>query len=166
MTSDVFKGRVKWFNDAKGFGFIEHTNGHDVFVHYSVIESEGFKTLKDGEEVDYRLEEGSKGLHAISVLRKPTLTSAEALTISPESIADGSKIQAAHSELNGRSDSGLDSGRSLNSQIEILKTPSSGADSEYQDSKVKDSTDRSHRNEDSDTLNSKKSDSSTARSVA
>lgn len=65
--SDAIKGTVKWFNDAKGFGFIEHTSGKDVFVHYSVIETEGFKTLKDGEEVLYEIEEGPKGLHAVKV---------------------------------------------------------------------------------------------------
>lgn len=66
---EVLKGVVKWFNDAKGFGFIEHTSGRDVFVHFSAIESEGFKTLKDGEEVEYQLHEGPKGLHAIKVVR-------------------------------------------------------------------------------------------------
>ena len=67
--SETLKGLVKWFNDAKGFGFIEHTSGKDVFVHYSVIETEGFKTLKDGEEVTYEIEEGPKGLHAVKVQR-------------------------------------------------------------------------------------------------
>lgn len=67
--SETLKGRVKWFNDAKGFGFIEHTSGKDVFVHYSVIDSEGFKTLKDGEMVEYELQEGAKGLHASRVKR-------------------------------------------------------------------------------------------------
>lgn len=67
--SDTLKGVVKWFNDAKGFGFIEHTSGKDVFVHYSVIEAEGFKTLKDGEEVEYEIKEGPKGLHAVRVAR-------------------------------------------------------------------------------------------------
>lgn len=66
---ELQNGVVKWFNDAKGFGFIEHPSGRDVFVHYSVIESEGFKTLKDGEEVQYELSEGDKGLHAKKVLR-------------------------------------------------------------------------------------------------
>ncbi|OVE80434.1 hypothetical protein BVY02_00180 [bacterium J17] len=65
--SELLRGHVKWFNDAKGFGFIEHESGRDVFVHYSVIEAEGFKTLKDGEEVVYTLQEGEKGLHAASV---------------------------------------------------------------------------------------------------
>ena len=68
--SETLKGVVKWFNDAKGFGFIEHTSGKDVFVHYSVIEADGFKTLKDGEEVDYEIKEGPKGLHALRVQRR------------------------------------------------------------------------------------------------
>lgn len=68
-NSETLKGSVKWFNNAKGFGFIEHTTGEDVFVHYSVIEAEGFKTLKDGEEVVYELKEGPKGLHAARVQR-------------------------------------------------------------------------------------------------
>ncbi len=67
--AELFKGVVKWFNDAKGFGFIEHTNGQDVFVHYSVIRTEGFRTLKDGEEVQYELSQGDKGLHAAAVFR-------------------------------------------------------------------------------------------------
>ena len=66
---DLQRGVVKWFNDAKGFGFIEHTSGRDVFVHYSVIQTDGFKTLKDGEEVNYELSEGDKGLHAARVVR-------------------------------------------------------------------------------------------------
>ena len=68
-ASETLKGIVKWFNDAKGFGFIEHSTGKDVFVHYSVIEDEGFKTLKDGEEVSYEIKEGPKGLHAVRVCR-------------------------------------------------------------------------------------------------
>lgn len=66
---ELQRGVVKWFNDAKGFGFIEHSTGKDVFVHYSVIQSDGFKTLKDGEEVNYELSEGDKGLHAAKVFR-------------------------------------------------------------------------------------------------
>ena len=68
--AELQRGIVKWFNDAKGFGFIEHETGRDVFVHYSVIEADGFKTLKDGEIVEYELKEGDKGLHAARVLRK------------------------------------------------------------------------------------------------
>lgn len=67
--SGTLKGVVKWFNDAKGFGFIEHSSGKDVFVHYSVINSEGFKTLKDGETVEYEMKEGPKGLQAVRVTR-------------------------------------------------------------------------------------------------
>ena len=72
-TSDdkltLIDGAVKWFSDSKGFGFIEHTDGRDVFVHFSVIDCEGFRTLKDGEKVKYAIEEGEKGLHAVKVLR-------------------------------------------------------------------------------------------------
>jgi len=67
--SDVLRGVVKWFNNAKGFGFIEHTSGKDVFVHYSVISQEGYKSLKDGEEVEYEVKEGPKGFHATRVQR-------------------------------------------------------------------------------------------------
>ena len=67
--SSAIKGTVKWFNNAKGFGFIEHPSGRDVFVHYSVIEASGFKTLSDGEEVEYELKEGPKGLQAVRVQR-------------------------------------------------------------------------------------------------
>lgn len=67
--SPTHRGVVKWFNDAKGYGFIEHVDGKDVFVHYSVIESDGFKTLRDGEEVVYEFREGPKGLQAVKVAR-------------------------------------------------------------------------------------------------
>lgn len=69
MDTTTERGTVKWFNDAKGFGFINHNNGEDVFVHFSVIESEGFKTLKDGELVEYELIQGPKGLNATRVVR-------------------------------------------------------------------------------------------------
>ena len=62
-------GKVKWFNDRKGYGFIEIEGGAEVFVHYTSIEGEGFKTLKDGEEVSFEISEGSKGSHARNVVR-------------------------------------------------------------------------------------------------
>ena len=89
-TSGTLKGVVKWFNNAKGFGFIEHTTGKDVFVHYSVIEAEGFKTLKDGEEVVYELKEGPKGLHASRVQRVGGPASEEAAGSEDESFDEDS----------------------------------------------------------------------------
>jgi CspA family cold shock protein len=56
------RGKVKWFNDAKGFGFIEREGGSDVFVHYTAIQSEGFKTLKQGQDVEFEIKDGDKGI--------------------------------------------------------------------------------------------------------
>jgi CspA family cold shock protein len=64
----VTKGRVKWFDEKKGFGFIEHEGGKDVFVHYSQIQSEQFKTLDDGQDVEFTIEEGPKGPQAVNVV--------------------------------------------------------------------------------------------------
>lgn len=61
------QGRVKWFNDAKGYGFITRDEGPDVFVHYSQIEGDGFKTLTEGQTVLFELIEGPKGLQAQNV---------------------------------------------------------------------------------------------------
>jgi CspA family cold shock protein len=63
-------GKVKWFNDQKGFGFIaSDNNGKDIFVHHTVIEAEGFRTLQDGETVEYEAEDGPKGMKATKVRR-------------------------------------------------------------------------------------------------
>ncbi len=62
-------GKVKWFNDQKGFGFIAAENGRDVFVHHSVIDSEGFRTLQENESVEYDYEDSPKGMKATKVRR-------------------------------------------------------------------------------------------------
>ena len=61
------QGKVKWFNNQKGYGFIESENGGDIFVHYSAIKSDGFKTLNEGETVQYEVVEGPKGKQATNV---------------------------------------------------------------------------------------------------
>ncbi|HOI17325.1 MAG: cold-shock protein [Geobacteraceae bacterium] len=63
------KGTVKWFNDSKGFGFLEQENGGDVFVHFSAITGNGFKSLAEGDEVTFDVVNGPKGLQAANVTR-------------------------------------------------------------------------------------------------
>ena len=62
-------GTVKWFNDSKGYGFIEQQGGDDVFVHFSAIIGEGFRTLSEGDQVEFELRETEKGLQASNVIR-------------------------------------------------------------------------------------------------
>jgi CspA family cold shock protein len=61
------QGQVKWFNDAKGYGFITQEGGEDVFVHYSAIQSQGFKSLAEGDRVEFEVTRGPKGLQAANV---------------------------------------------------------------------------------------------------
>ncbi len=63
------KGRVKWFNEKKGYGFIEQEGGGDIFVHFSAIQGDGFKTLSEGQEVTFDVSNGPKGPQAVNVTK-------------------------------------------------------------------------------------------------
>ena len=65
--SNIVSGTVKWFNESKGFGFIEQENSPDVFAHFSAIKSEGFKTLAEGQRVEFTLSQGQKGPQADNI---------------------------------------------------------------------------------------------------
>jgi len=65
----MVQGKVKWFNDSKGFGFLEQQGGEDVFVHFSAITGDGFKSLAEGDEVSFEVVKGPKGLQAANVTR-------------------------------------------------------------------------------------------------
>jgi CspA family cold shock protein len=70
VVKSLATGRVKWFNDSKGFGFIEgQEEGKDIFIHYSAIQDEGFKTLQEGEQVSFDIIQGPKGPQAANVVR-------------------------------------------------------------------------------------------------
>ena len=63
----MVKGTVKWFNEKKGFGFLSQEDGDDVFVHHTSIQGEGFKTLREGQEVEFEIQDGPKGPQALNV---------------------------------------------------------------------------------------------------
>ena len=63
------KGTVKWFNGAKGYGFIQRSTGEDVFVHFSAIQADGYRTLNEGDAVEFEISNGPKGLNAANVVR-------------------------------------------------------------------------------------------------
>lgn len=63
------KGKVKWFNNQKGYGFITQESGEDVFVHFSAIKGDGFKTLEENQEVEFEIQQGDKGEQAINVVK-------------------------------------------------------------------------------------------------
>jgi CspA family cold shock protein len=67
--SERFVGTVKWFNPTKGYGFIERQDGPDVFVHFSAIEQDGYKSLNAGQQVEFSIEQGDKGLQATNVIK-------------------------------------------------------------------------------------------------
>ena len=68
MSEEKETGTVKWFSDAKGYGFISRDAGEDVFVHFSAIEGEGFRSLREGQRVEFSVEQGPKGLQAVHVM--------------------------------------------------------------------------------------------------
>jgi len=68
--ADRITGTVKWFNSAKGYGFIAHEGGKDVFVHFSAIQTEGYRSLNEGEQVEFSIEDSPKGPQAVNVVKK------------------------------------------------------------------------------------------------
>ena len=66
--SNTVKGTVKWFNETKGFGFIQQENGPDVFAHFSEIANSGFKTLAEGQQVEFSINQGQKGPNAVNIV--------------------------------------------------------------------------------------------------
>jgi CspA family cold shock protein len=82
--SDRITGTVKWFSNVKGYGFIERADGADVFVHFSAIQEDGYRSLKEGESVEFTIENGDKGPQAANVVKAPQAphTAEEPQTIS------------------------------------------------------------------------------------
>jgi len=72
MNVERIKGKVKWFNNAKGYGFLGRDDGPDVFVHYSAIKTEGYKSLQEGDEVEFEIVQGEKGPQAENVIKLAT----------------------------------------------------------------------------------------------
>jgi len=68
-VSERIRGTVKWFNSSKGYGFISREDGEDVFVHYTAIQSDGYRTLEEGQRVEFTIERGPKGLQATQVTK-------------------------------------------------------------------------------------------------
>ena len=82
MSGVKINGKVKWFNNAKGYGFINERNKtEDLFAHYSAITMDGYKTLKAGQEVEFEIIQGPKGLHAVNISAVPTDAPAKPATI-------------------------------------------------------------------------------------
>ena len=69
MEVDTMKGTVKWFNNQKGYGFISDESGKDVFVHYSGLTGDGFKSLEEGQNVEFNVQDGAKGPQAVNVVK-------------------------------------------------------------------------------------------------
>lgn len=75
-------GKVKWFNNTKGYGFIDHTSGEDIFVHYSVIKQDGYKSLSEGQVVNFDLIETPKGFQAVNVTSTTGVNKTDVTSIS------------------------------------------------------------------------------------
>ena len=69
-STEMPQGKVKWFNNQKGYGFITPESGNDVFVHYSAIQGDGYKTLQEGQDVEFEITKGDKGEQAVNVVKK------------------------------------------------------------------------------------------------
>lgn len=89
------RGEVRWFNNAKGYGFLSRENAPDVFVHYTAIETEGYKSLKEGETVEYAVVQGDKGLQADAVVRLKHAARGDGEPMHAQAI-DGQRQSHAH----------------------------------------------------------------------